>query len=276
VVTRICKAKHKPVMKYIITIAFIFLSHTIFAQSKQTMQLFKQFVTVCNAYKQLPLQLTVNYKKTTNLPVRGDDSSTMQGVFYLQKNNAYISFGNVEQILTDSLALVVMGNVNQMLLSAGATDIEAKINGMINTPVKDASVEEFAKKYTIQQTGTGGTTAVLEITGRQNLYGTDVPAERVMLSYNPVTNEPQNITTIKRRLIKRPAADSVQYSATTVTIPQKGDYLIKEDVTDFVYKTITHDAGKKMPVILADRIVKDAAGSFVPVKAYQNYRLIVN
>jgi hypothetical protein len=261
-------------MKYKLLIASIFLSVNIFAQSKETTQLFKKFVIICNGYKQLPLQLIVDYKKTSNMPLYKDDSTAMQGVFYLEKGAAYIKFGEAEQIVTDSLALIVMSGINQMLLSENTTDIAAKVNSMINMTVMDSSVKSFAERYTIQQKSLDAVTAVLEISNKQKVYGTEIPFEKIILTYNSKTNDPQKIETIKRGLIKKPAEG--EYAATMITIPEKGEYLLKEDVTAYVYKTITHDANKKMPVILADRIVKDTANNYIPVKAYKNYTLIVN
>ncbi|MEO6542242.1 MAG: hypothetical protein ABIN74_14665, partial [Ferruginibacter sp.] len=233
-------------MRYTLLTIFVFLQLNLFAQSAETSLLFKKFIHVCNAYKQLPLQLTIEYKKLSNIPLDGTDSTLMEGVFYMDKDAAYINFSGAEQIITDSFALVVMKGINQMMLSENNASIAIQVNRMINMPVMDSSIENFSKKYTILQKKSDKETGVLEITGRKNLNSTDITTETVTLIYDIRTNNPKKIVTVKRSLLKKPADGNLPFTATTVSVPQKGDYLIKEDVTEYVYKIITHDENKKM------------------------------
>ena len=133
-------------MKYKILAALIVFSQALFAQERETAQLFKKYVNVCNTYKQLPLQLEIEYKRSTNMVLSNDDSTTMKGIFYIQKDGAYIKFGDAEQIITDSLVLIVMTNIKQMVLSESNVDIAGQVNKMINTPVGDSSITGFMEK----------------------------------------------------------------------------------------------------------------------------------
>lgn len=263
-------------MKYKLLIVFILLSQGLFAQNKQAKQLFKKYISVCNAYKQLPLQLEIEYKKTSNIVLYKSDSSTMQGVFYIKKEGAYIQFGEAEQIITDSLVLIVMGNIKQMVLSKNTIDIAGQVNKMISVPVSDSSIKMLTDKYTIQQKTSDKETAVLEITNKQNVYSTQLPLEINTLTYNTKNGNPLKIETLKRSLVKKPAEGGFPFSATVVSIPQKGDYLVKEEVTVYGYKILTHDVNIKLPVLLADRIEKDNSVNYVPVKGYKNYALLIN
>ena len=119
-------------------------------------------------------------------------------------------------------------------------------------------------------------TAVLEVTNKQNVYGTELPFEINTLTYNTKTNNPVKIETVKRGLVKKPADGRPQFNATIVSIPQKGDYLVKEDHTVYLYKSLAHDANKKLPVLLADRVEKDSSMNYTAVAAYKNYALIRN
>jgi len=262
-------------MKYKLIITAVFFNTALFAQSKETIQLFKKFITVCNAYKQLPLQLDIAYSKKNNIPIYNSDTAIIHGTFYIDKTAAYIKFGDAEQIITDSLALVVMGNVRQMLLSANNGSITDQVSKMINTPVSDSSVDNLSARYSIIQKSLDKEAGVIEISNKKNIFGTELPAEKIILDYNAKTNDPQRIETIKRSLVKKPEGE-IGFSATVVTIPQKGDYLVMEEHTVYEYKSITHDATKKIPVQLADRIMQDASKTYVPVKAYQHYNLVIN
>lgn len=267
---------NKQIMKYILTIGSILISSCVFCQKKETVELFRKFVEVCNTYKQVPLQLNISYKKVSNIPLYLEDSSKMEGVFYLEKNGGYIHFGDAEQIITDSFALMVLENINQMVLSENSADITAQIKKLLSSPFSDSSIENFASRYSIVQTVMDNETSRIEINNKSNVYGTDLPVEKITLQYNTKNNNPGTIETIKRKLVKKPATGAGNFSAVAVTVPGKGDYLIKEDVTTYLYKSIRHDANKKMPVMLSDRIVKDGTDKYVPAKAYQHYNLIFN
>lgn len=259
----------------LLTLCILF-SSALFGQADDAAQLFKKYTGICNAYKQLPLQLEIEYKKSSNIPLYKDDSATVQGVFYIQKEGAYIQFGEAEQIINDSLVLVVMDNIKQMLLSQSNIDIAAQINKMISTPVKDSSISNLVEKYSIEQKKLDKETAVIEIRNKQNMYNTSLPYEVNTLTYNTKNGNPIKIQTLKRSLVKKTDDNKIQLSATMVTIPEKGDFFIKEDTAVYLYKSLTHNENIKLPVQLADRVEKDASANYTPVKAYKSYALIMN
>jgi hypothetical protein len=262
-------------MKYKLVIIALLFNTALSAQSKETVILFKKFIALCNSYKQLPLQLDIAYSKHSNIPFYNTDTAIVHGSFYIDKTAAYIKFGEAEQIITDSLALVVMNNIGQMLLSENSGSIANQVNKMINTPAGDSSAEHLSERYNIAQNLLNKDEGIIEISNKQTIFGTTQSAEKITLYYNVNTNEPKRIETVKRNLVKKPEGD-ISFSATAVTIPQKGDYLVKEEYTVYEYRSITHDATKKIPVQLADRIVQDASKTYVPVKAYQHYNLVIN
>jgi hypothetical protein len=263
-------------MKLNITIALFLLTTNLFAQSKEEKQLFKTFVAVCNSYKQFPLQLTVDYKKESNFPLSEADSKVQEGLFCFQKGAGYIKFGELEQVVTDSLVLMIMSSIKHMVLSENNKELGAQLSNMMNVPLNDSSITTLSKKYAITQKIIDKTTTQLFITAKQKLNSTELPLEEIMLLYNSKNLDPQSIETIKRGLVKKEKIGDAKIIATTVTIPQKGDYLVKEDKSIFVYKTITHSEKYILPVLLSDRIEKNNTDGYVPVKAFEKYKLTIN
>jgi len=261
-------------MKYTLIIVNIFLSTCLFAQSNtDSMALYKKFVLICNAYKQLPMQLTMEYKKASTIPLNSDDSSTLLGTFYVQKGAAYIHFGDAEQIITDSLVLVVMDNIKQMVLTQSNINVADQMNKLLQSPFNDSSAIYFLKKYSINQKQLSAETAAIELTNKANFYATTIPVDQVMLTYNIVSNNLLNVVTIKRKLLPKSDTRIANYSGTTIAIPEKGQFVVKEDTTTLLYKTITHNEGVALPVTLSDRIVKDSADNYIPANAYKNFNL---
>lgn len=263
-------------MKYILVIAFTFFGQGLFSQGKTERRLFEKFQTVCNAYKTLPLQVELSLTKRSNIPLDESDSLSMEGFFDVQKKGAYIRMGDTEQIITDTIVLIVMGSIQHMVVSEANADADAMVNKMVSLPLGDSSIKVFAYTYKITQEIMGKEFTMLKISNRQNVYNSDLPVDIVTLIYHTKTNEPQQIQTTKRSLVNKSSHVGANLLAITLSIPGKGDYLIKEDVSTYVYKSIEHSADKKLPVILSDRIMKDATGSYVPVEAYESYVLTTN
>jgi hypothetical protein len=264
-------------MKLKVTIAFLLIATTLFAQTKEDKKLFATFVSVCNTYKQFPLQLTVEYSKASNFPLPEEDSKVKEGLFCFEKGAAYIKFGELEQVMNDSLALVIMTSIKHMVLSQKNKDEGDQLNKLMNIVVTDSSIKTLAKKYNITQKAVDNNIGSLKITSKKNLTATELPSDELLVLYNLKTQEPQRIETLKRGLIKkeRVTAD-MKVEATTVTIPQKGDYLLKEDKTIFVYKSIAHVPNYAIPVKIADRIAKDDTEIYIPAKGFETYKLTIN
>lgn len=254
---------------------FICLTSQLLAQSPVNVQLFKKFITICNSYKQVPLQLEIEYKRVCDIPWYSDDTSVVKGVFFINNNGAYVHFGKGEQIVTDSMALMVMENVNQMVLSHYKIDIAKQINNFVTMPT-DSSLAKLDGGYSIKEKKLGNSTAVIEITNKKTVSNTGLPYEKNVLTYNTITNTPITIEVTKRNLVKKNKNENRKHSAKIISDPQNGDYLLKEDVNTFTFKSIRHNPNQSLPVILTDRIRKDAANNYTPVNAYKNYTLIIN
>jgi hypothetical protein len=264
-------------MKYIFFALMLFSCNGLLAQKKSEKELFKLFATVCNSYKQqLPVQLTLDYKRESNIIVHADDSSvSMNGYFFISKDLSYIRFGDIEQVITDSFALVVMNNIHQMALSAKTVDPAENVSNMMNEQFSEKSIEKMKDFFTVSQSFLAKQDARLSMWSKNKIYNTDLSLQEVNLSYNKLTNDPQKVEMIKRTLIKK-SDDHAFSTAQMISIPEKGDFYIKEEKTDFIFSSIGHDADKKSPVMLSDRIVKDASNSYIPAKAYETYNITFN
>jgi hypothetical protein len=113
------------------------------------------------------------------------------------------------------------------------------------------------------------------------LYGTALPKETIELQYNVSQKMPQQVTTMTRTFLP---LDSLQYhqlqnesSISEKLFALEGSYfLVKEQVTAYVYKQIKPASAVKVPVLISDRVVKNEEGVYEPVKNYQSYRLVKN
>lgn len=263
-------------MRYIFLACCIFFHVHVSAQSKAEKEIIETFMNVCTGYKQLPLQVDVAYKKESNMPIYEDDSTSLKGSFFIEKDRAYIHFGMLEQIINDSLALMVMSNIKQMLLSENKQHVESLMSSMAGLPVNSSSVEKMAETFNATLTRVSDQKNVIRLAGKQDVYGTAQPGDEIIMTYNPVSKNPVKVETLKRRLVKKAEGQSVSASILTVAIPGKGEYLLKTDKTTFEFISISHIADASLPVRIEDRILKNKEGEYVPVKAFEEYALKLN
>ncbi len=246
-----------------------------------TLAIAKEFMQVCNLYKEVPLQLYLEQRNSTNFITGQEDTARYKAEFYLQQDGSYVRFGEVEQLVDDSVALLVSNKMQKMIFYPDARPVLLQIRAMTNLQMKDSSVAELSKKYISLKRLKGNDTTVIELISRTPLRGTDLTKEKIELHYDDRTKTPIQVLTIKRTLIplEEPEYDNLKRNAGVadklLAIESKGYYLIKEQHSVFVYKTISHEQ-QKVPVSISERIVKRHTGEYHPAKGYEAYQVIIN
>lgn len=284
-------SKSKVRMNRVIKLILIFLTLSINVQAQKkkradkgidTLITMREFMLVCNAYKELPLKLELELVNTTSFITSPEDTMQTRAEFYLQKKASYIHFGNVEQLVNDSMALMVSNTLQQMILYPDAQPVLLQIKAMTGMQMKDSSIAELSKKYQAQTESKGNDTAIITLVSRLPLYGTSIPKEMLELTYDSKTKTPFQVRTTRRTMIPLQPADydalkgNPDFADQLISLEEKGNYLIKEQVSSFIYSKISHEPGINIPVTIADRITKNAAGEYIPAKGFAAYRLIIN
>lgn len=256
-------------------------SGDIHAQTGDTLAVFRNFITMSSAYKQVPFYTSMEIRNSTNLVTQPDDTLVIKGEVYVKKEGAYVQFDEFEQVVGDSMALFVSNKLRQMILYRDAAPMISRMKQMIGIPIKDSSLIDWAQKYTAAASTLSGQTALITLQSRKQVYGSNLAEEMIEMRYDPKTLFPQQVLTIKRLLFP---LDSLQYAelagrpelAGKLLSPEAGRYfVIKERRQDFVYTTVEPDTQRKLPVLVTDRIVQ-AEGEYKPVKNYEAYRLSLN
>jgi hypothetical protein len=265
-----------------IILPLLFLTTTLLhAQQRDTLSHLRDFVTINSSYKQMPLYLNMEMKNSTNFITGAEDTMTTRGEFFLRKENSYVHFGEFEQVVNDSLALLVSNGLQQMILYTNAAPIVKQMKNMMGMAFPDSSIRNLAAKYTAIAKEQSKQSGEITLRSRAVLYGTLLPNETIELQYDIQKKIPQLVTILKRSLLR---LDSLQYkqlqnetALADKLLALEGSYfLIKEQVTAYVYNKIEQDTVAKVPVQISDRINKNEEGEYVPVKKYEAYRLSTN
>lgn len=250
----------------------------LFAQKKDSLAILKEFISISNRYKQIPLYVNLEMETNSNFVTGENDTLHVQGEFYLQEKQSYVRFGEFEQVVNDSMALLVSNKLKQMILYINASPVLEKMKSILGAPLPDSSIKNLGAKYKATASPLSKGTGLILLESRMPLYGTSLPKETIELQYDSKEKQPRQVLTTKRNLV---LLDSVQYYSFKTQEEFEGKllllensyFLIKELVTKFTYNKIEQTAVATIPVTIHDRIMKNGEGNFIPVVKFENYML---
>src|SRR5688572_1349956 len=104
-------------------IPFLFLFSTVMPvmamaqKKKESSALIREFMQISNSYKQVPLYLEIEMKNTSNFITSEQDTLYAAGKIYLQPGSSYMQFGEIEQWVTDSLAVLVSNKLQRIIIN---------------------------------------------------------------------------------------------------------------------------------------------------------------
>lgn len=252
------------------------------AQKGDTLSLYRSFMKLNNAYKTMPLYLEAGIRKTDSFVTSPEDTSFTPAVFYISNTNAYLKAGEFEQVIGDSMALLIDNNLQHMILYTEAAPIIKQMRAAMGiTAFPDSSIRYLADRYSARALPAVNGTGIIELEGRDLIQGTKLTREIIEMRYDEDKDEPQIVRTVKR--VFQPV-DSATYHTIEKDSKNAGRLLqtdnwyffIRELVTDYVFDKIDHSPAYPVPVFVHDRVVRNGDGEFVPVKEYAHYKLTVN
>lgn len=262
-------------------LVFLLISLSGRGQEKDTLSAMRTFLRLCHVYKQLPLQMEVDLRNSTNLVTAQEDTMSCRVKFVLSQDGSYIGFGELEQIVDDSVMLLISNKLKRMMVYPNHRSVSDQLKKYLGIQFKDSSLLQIAAKYTASLSMEKDT-AWVEIRSRRMVYHTSLPGESIRVRYNPADSIPIGIVQLKRSLM--PISQSTyegmsgraDYEGKLIAGPDNRFFVIKEQVSTFSYVEIAHRPGVKLPAAISDRIVADAQGKYTPVKAYHDFLLTQN
>ena len=242
----------------------------------------RTFLQVCNIYKELPLQLDLILNNFSNRIDAPEDTMAYHALFYLQKEGAYIRFGEVEQLINDSLVLLVNKAIKRMILYANHQSVAERIRAYAGFQSKDSSLLHMAGQYTAAQLPPSGDTSMIEMKTRALLPGTSLPKETVLVAYDPATHRPYSVRQTRLSLmpvskdVYLSKADLPEWKGKCGMLPDSSFFIIKMRMSDFLYKGLSHLPGSTLPVKVSDCIITDTRGKYRPAAGYSDFVLTQN
>jgi hypothetical protein len=257
----------------------LLLSTSRLRAQPDTLAPMRQFLHVCNGYKQLPVQLEVDIRSSSNLVLSASDTARITGRFALCQNGSYIVMDSLEQLANDSLMLIVNPKTKRMQLYPNRQTVTARLQQYLGRQLQDSSVTQLAAKYHATTGQLRKDTAVVQMNSRLCLPHTTLPLQELDVSYDPATQRPYAVSQLDRSLLPvsdsvyRSAEDKPQWAGRTLAVHDSTFFLIREKTRVFYFRTIDHRPETDPPVRVADRITADLTGVYRPVKDFAAFRL---
>lgn len=251
------------------------------SQKRDSLAIIREFMQVSSSYQQLPLYLELEMKNSTNFITGEQDTLHAAGKFYFQPGSSYLQLGEMEQWVTDSVAVLVSNNLQRIIITTHTRLPADQMKALTGSLLKDSSIHALAKKYTATHKIINGN-PVIELSSRDLVPGSAWPRQTIQMACHPKTKHPLEMGSVNRMLVPLSEDDYKQLATGTelgnmlLATENKRYFLIKEQATSFIYKTVSHEANIKIPVAVSDRIVKNEQGGFEPVKAYESYEITMN
>jgi len=251
-----------------------------YGQGTDTLAGIRTFIKVCNIYKQLPLQLNVTLRNTTNLVTAEEDTLSLHAHFCLQQNGSYIGMGELEQIADDSLLVLVSNKLHRMIVYTHRSSISDQLKGYLGLQLEDSSLLRMAARFKAFVHPEGNDSSVVEMKSRGIVYNTGLARESISVMYCNKDLQPSQVIHIMRSLmpVTRAVYEELTarggYEGRLVELPDSSFCVVKEKVSSFMYDAVSHAAGIKLPATASDRIVRDASGNLRPAEAYHDFQII--
>lgn len=249
-------------------------------QKKDTLAPLREFISIVSSYKQIPLYMEMEVKNKTNLITTENDTAVLNGEVYLQKEDAYVRFGDYEQLVNDSTALIVMNKAEAMIIYENAEPVISQMKAMLGAAVPDSSIRQMAAMYSVTKTVAENSMAAIELRSRDELLKTGLPKVHISMTFDSKLKHPKQVKTTQRSLIP---LDSVEYEnlladanySDGLLKTDEGFYFIKVQESFITYKKLllNREAEMAVPFLIKDRVGKAPDGEYKPVKGFEEYTL---
>jgi hypothetical protein len=248
---------------------------------KDANNIFKEFAKLGGMYKKLPVQLSIQIQNSA-IPVTADKDTIHAEMEVFYDNHAfYMRAEGLEQIVNDSLMVLVNSSSKQMLLYLNNQDMHKNMEKAITMFMPDSSIDRLSQQYDPSSNDIEPGIKKISLVSRQMVGDTKLPKETVSIMFKTSGYEIIEFRQSKNRLVP---IDAAVYDGLLSAKNDQGRllsssssngniyFIVKEATTTYKFTKVDHTVSKP-PADELDRIVKNGEGDYIPAKGYEEYSL---
>lgn len=249
------------------------------SQPVDSLQPYREFVSLGKWYLNMPLQIKAHFANSTTPLVRAQDNMEADILLYYGKNVFYMQTGEMEQIVNDSLTILVNKEAKMIKLFYNQNPLAKTMEHIIPAFVPDSSLQKLSLQYIIEIKQKEKEIKEMIVQSRIKISGTDFNKESISITYQSASHQPLNYTRLKRTLLPIDSAVYVQMEADPIyagrmvkTKTAKGNlfFVMKEKKTECQFGLISHQE-RIPPALQQQRVVRMENGEYMPAKGFEAY-----
>lgn len=270
-------------MKYTLLFGVLLWTTMVGAQSLpgDSLAAFRPLAAIARLYQRPAVQLDLHLRQEARPVTSASDTLEADMEVYYGKPEEYVRAEGLEQIVNDSVVLLVNTPGRRMLRFHNTPEVRKSLDRSSFLWTPDSSLTELSKRYHAVITDAGEGKNKLALTSREIVYGTQLPREAIEVIYRASGSEPVQCTQTRVSLV--PVDSSVYiglqqqegYAGKLLTISgQRGRlFFIVKELTIVCYFRKIDFAVKRPPVREGDRVVWTSEGGYRPAQGFEDYLL---
>jgi len=270
------------IIKLITVLLLLTVSATAQRKKKKktdTLSVYREYAQLGRWYQGVPLQMNVHFVYKAVPAISAQDSTEADMLLYYGSNEFYLQTENMEQIVNDSLVVMVNNEAKMIKLFPNNGETMQNLEKMGAVPVADSSLQKIVARYSGIMREEGKNTKRITLQSREKIFGTELFKETISIIYQSETYKPLVYnhsklslfpvdTTVYSQLTNDPA-----YTGRLVnTKTEAGNlfFIVKEKITQYRFININHEQ-KTPPAREQDRVVKTENGEYKPARGFEEY-----
>jgi hypothetical protein len=265
-------------MKLIIKISTLFLLVAVSATAQQDLTVYREFARAGQGYVRTPLQMKIHFVYKVTPVTTNQDGAETDMILHYDDHNYYMQAEGMEQIVNDSLLVMVNHEAKMMRIYNNNVPLLQKLQSSVTMFNPDSSLEKLAQRY-LAMIAKEGTNRRVTLQSRDRISGSDASKEVISVLYDGISYLPITYRQIKRSFMPVDSTkyiqlknDSVYAKRLVSTKTNAGNlfFVVKEMITECSFMHIGHEQ-KSPPAREHDRVVRTANGEYEPGKGYEGY-----
>jgi len=251
------------------------------ANSQDSLAAFHEFAKLRQIYGHVPVQVEIDIRISATPFTNPQDTLGSTISFYVGLKGMYLEAEGLEEIVNDSLVIVVNNPARQITIFPNSPEAMQKMRQSSSMFLPDSSVGILAEKYTSSAQDIDGNKSKITFQSRETLHGSKQSKEIISATFQKSSYQPVEIEQVKMKPVlidsvfyARFVSDKMYDGKLNKAVTGKGNlfFLTKELKTTYRFRKIDY-AVPNPPARQQDRVNVDENGNYTPAKGYEEYLL---